>query len=58
MRTGATTGVYETSPRYKRKQARKRRAEEARWRELSGPVTVIRVDPASLTDALQGSVRP
>jgi hypothetical protein len=59
MRTGTSTGVYETSPRYKRKKARQRRAEEARWKSLSGPVTVIQVDPSTLVDDLASrAVRP
>lgn len=40
MKSGTSTAGIETSPRWQRKQARKRRAEEARWKEMSGPVIV------------------
>jgi hypothetical protein len=59
MRTGTSTAGVETSARWQRKQARKRRAEEARWKALNGPVTVTRVDPSTLVDDLAGrAVRP
>jgi hypothetical protein len=38
MRTGTSTGGIETSKRWHRKQAKKRRAEEAKWADQSGPV--------------------
>lgn len=39
-KTGTSTGAIETSARYRRKQAAKRRAEEKAWAEKSGPVVV------------------
>ena len=38
MKTGTSTGAVETSKRWQRKQARKRRAEEADWKDKSGPL--------------------
>lgn len=37
-KTGTSTGGIETSKRYRRKQDRRRREEEARWKSLNGPV--------------------
>jgi hypothetical protein len=42
MKTGTSTGGLETSKRWKRKQARKRAAEEASWDAQNGP-TLIRI---------------
>lgn len=42
MKQGTSTGGIETSKRYRRKQARKRAAENAAWEAQSGP-TVIRI---------------
>jgi hypothetical protein len=39
---GTSTGGIETSARYRRKQAARRRAEEAAWAEQHGP-TLIRI---------------
>jgi hypothetical protein len=39
-RTGTTTGGIEVSARWRRKQAARRRREEAEWAAKSGPVTV------------------
>lgn len=39
---GTSTGGVEFSPRYRRKQARKRRAEDAAWAAQNGPV-VLRI---------------
>lgn len=39
---GTSTGGVEASPRYRRKQAARRRAEEAAWAEQAGPV-ILRV---------------
>lgn len=38
MKSGTSTGGVETSPRYQRKKRNERAAEEARWKELNGPV--------------------
>lgn len=35
---GTSTGGVEVSPRYRKKQARKRRAEQAEWESKNGPV--------------------
>lgn len=40
MKTGTSTGGIEVSKRYVKKQARKRRAEEARWEAQNGPVVI------------------
>ena len=40
MRTGTSTGGVETSARYRRKQARRRAAEEATWAEQNGPIVM------------------
>lgn len=42
MKNGTSTGGIETSKRWQRKQARKRRAEAQAWAEQSGP-TIIRI---------------
>jgi len=42
VKTGTSTGAIETSKRYAKKQARRRRAEEERWEAESGPV-IIRI---------------
>lgn len=42
MKTGSSTGGIEQSARYKRKQARKKRAEEAEWESKNGPI-VLRI---------------
>ena len=39
-RTGTSTGGIETSARYRRKQAAKRRAEEQAWAEQHGPTLI------------------
>ncbi len=39
-RAGVSTGSIEASPGYRRKQARKRRAEEGEWTGKNGPVVV------------------
>jgi hypothetical protein len=38
VKTGTSTGAVETSTRYRKKQARKRAAEEAGWQERNGPI--------------------
>jgi hypothetical protein len=38
MKTGTSTGGIETSARYRRKQAKRRKAEEAAWTASNGPV--------------------
>lgn len=40
--TGTSTGGIETSARYRRKQAAKRKAEEERWAAQNGP-TILRI---------------
>jgi len=40
MKTGTSTGAIETSKRYAKKKARRRRAEEASWEEQSGTVLI------------------
>lgn len=40
MKTGTHTGAIETSAKWRRRQAAKRRAEEAEWKAKSGPVIV------------------
>jgi hypothetical protein len=42
MRTGTSTGGIETSKRYRRKQARKRQAQDEQWAAQNGP-TIIRI---------------
>lgn len=42
MRTGSSTGGIETSQRYRKRQARRRAAENAAWEAQSGP-TIIRI---------------
>lgn len=44
-KTGTSTGGVEQSPRYRRKKAHERAAEEKRWLELSGPVVTYTVRP-------------
>lgn len=39
-KTGTSTGGIETSTRYRRKQAARRKAEEREWAEKSGPVLI------------------
>ena len=62
-KTGTSTGGIETSARYKRRQARRRRAEEAEWAAKSGPVIVKRLedvvrpgDQASTDEVQPGAV--
>ena len=50
-KTGTSTGGIETSARYKRRQARRRRAEEAEWAAKSGPVEIRYLD-----DVVRGEV--
>jgi hypothetical protein len=50
---GATTSGIETSPRRKRRDAKRRRAQEAAWAAKAGPVTVTCVDPETLRDDTQ-----
>ena len=38
MKSGTSTGSIVESPRRKRRRAKQRAAEEARWASLSGPV--------------------
>lgn len=38
MKSGTSTGGVEHSPRYRKKREKQRRAEEARWASLNGPV--------------------
>lgn len=40
MKTGTSTGAIETSKRYAKKQARRRRAEEKAWEEQNGTVLI------------------
>jgi hypothetical protein len=44
-RYGTSTAGIETSPRYRRKQAKRRSGEEARWAAMAGPVETRQVDP-------------
>jgi hypothetical protein len=46
-KTGTSTGGVEASPRWRKKRERARKAEEARWKSLSGPVTSY-VDPSAV----------
>lgn len=41
-KTGVSTGAIETSKRHRKKQARRRAAEERAWAEQNGPV-VLRI---------------
>lgn len=52
-KTGTSTAGVETSARYQRKQARRRRAEEQAWEEQSGPV-VIRIGEHEIYVKSQG----
>lgn len=40
------TRAIETSPEWRKKQARKRRREQAEWESRSGPVEVRRIEPS------------
>ena len=44
---GTSLGGIETSPKARKRQQRKRRAEEKRWQSMNGPVEVRRVEPKS-----------
>lgn len=44
-RVGTSTGAIETSPRYRKKQQKRRRLEEAEWAALAGPVEVRSAQP-------------
>lgn len=44
-RYGTSTSAVETSARYRAKQAKRRRSEEARWAALAGPVEVRSATP-------------
>jgi len=43
-RYGTSTNAVEVSPRYRAKQARRRRTEEASWAAKAGPVETRQVD--------------
>ena len=56
-KSGTSTAGIETSARYRRKQAAKRRAEEAEWAAKNGPVISyvdesVRSDDQPVTDEL------
>jgi hypothetical protein len=42
-KAGQATSSVEASATYRRRAARRRRAEEDRWRSMSGPVTVRQI---------------
>jgi hypothetical protein len=48
MKSGTNTGSVERSPERAKREARKRRRQEAAWAARNGPVTVRRVDPDEL----------
>jgi len=43
--TGVPTNGMEYTKGYKKRQAKRRRAEEKEWRSKNGPVIVTRIDP-------------
>ena len=52
-KTGASMSVDYSNPRYRRRYAARRRAEERSWAEKSGPVKIYYRDPP-LDAAVQG----
>ena len=58
-KTGTSTGGIETSGAYKRKRARRRRAEEREWAAKNGPV-IVRMGDTEVyvkTDQLQADLK-
>ncbi len=45
---GTSMNSYVTTPSWRKKQARRREAEQARWASLAGPLEVTFVDPEAL----------
>jgi len=50
-RKGRSYGGVEHSKEYDRSMTLQKKAEERRWAELCGPVTVRKVDPSSISSS-------